>query len=165
MFQHGAAGYGGQGTLCGSLGAGSAIINLVAGDKNFTHNQIIADLINWYAATNFPTERFDDICKFPKQIQVTPNSPLCHVSVSTWTMAAGTTVNAPDRKDRCAKVAGEVAFQTVSRLNDYAAGKFTPSAPGVSAETASCLGCHGPEAANNQNGRMVCASCHSDHTK
>lgn len=165
MMQHAAAGYGGQGTLCGSLGACSALINLVTMDKNYSHNGMIADLINRYAATNFPTDRFDSICYFPKQIQVVPNSPLCHISVSTWCMAAGVKISSKEKKDRCAKVAGEVAFQTVSMLNDYADGKFKPSAPGVSAETGYCLGCHGSAADHNQQGRMVCASCHDDHTK
>lgn len=30
MFHHAAGGYGGQGTLCGSIGSCAAIINLVA---------------------------------------------------------------------------------------------------------------------------------------
>jgi hypothetical protein len=165
MFHHAAAGYGGQGTLCGSLGAGSAIINLVAKDQNMSHNAIIADLINWYAAAEFPTARFDGICKFPGQLSISPNSPLCHVSVSTWTKAAGTKIGTDERKDRCAKVAGEVAYQTVVRLNAYADGKFAASAPGVSEETAHCLSCHGPNGEHNQMGRMVCSSCHTDHTK
>jgi hypothetical protein len=165
MFQHGAAGYSGQGTLCGSLGASAAIINLVAKDQEMTHNKIIADLINWYASAEFPPNRFDEICKYPGQVQVSPNSPLCHVSVSTWTMAAGTKIDTDDRKDRCAKVAGEVAYQTAIRLNAYADGNFTPSAPGVAEATGYCLSCHGPDAENNQQGQMACGLCHTDHTK
>lgn len=165
MFQHGGAGYGNQGTLCGSLGACSAIINLVAMDQYFSHNAIVADLINWYASAIFPTSRFDDICRFPEQIKVSPNSPLCHVSVSTWTMAAGTNVDSYERKDRCAKVAAEVAYQTVLRLNAYVDGSYGPSAPGPSEATAYCLSCHGPAAFNNQQGKMSCMLCHGDHTK
>ncbi len=166
MFHHAAGGYAGQGTLCGSIGACAALINLVTKDKDNTHNVMVGDLINWYASVNFPTERFDAICYFPKQIRVVPDSPLCHISVSTWTVAAGTKISSKERKDRCAKVAGEVAYHTVTMLNDYADKKFKPSAPGVSAETGYCLGCHGPNGAeNNQQGRMVCAKCHDDHTK
>ncbi len=166
MFHHAAGGYGGQGTLCGSLGACASLINLVTKDKNNTHNIMVTNLINWYAGSNFPTDRFDSICYFPKQIRVVPNSPLCHASVSSWTMAAGTKISSKERKDRCAKVAGEVAFQTVAMLNDYADGKYRPSTPAPSAETGYCLGCHGPGGEeHNQQGRMVCAKCHEDHTK
>ncbi|MBU0729275.1 MAG: C-GCAxxG-C-C family protein [Proteobacteria bacterium] len=166
MMQHAAAGYGGQGTLCGSLGACSALINLVTMDKNQTHTQMVAHLLNWYAVSNFPTDRFDAICYFPKQVRVVPNSPLCHISVSTWAMKAGVQVSSKEKKDRCAKVAGEVAFQTVLMLNDYADGKYKQSLPAVSAATAHCLSCHGPAGAeNNQQGRMVCDMCHDDHTK
>jgi hypothetical protein len=163
MFHHAAGGYAGQGTLCGSIGACSSIINLVAKDENKTHNKMIADLINWYASYNHPTDEFDSIVKFPKQIRVAPGSPLCHVSVSTWTMAADTEIATYERKDRCAKVAGRVAMQTVMMLNDYADGKFKPSAPDVSEKTASCLDCHGPDEDHNQQGRMECGLCHA-HT-
>jgi len=163
MFHHAAGGYAGQGTLCGSLGACSSLINLVAKDENGTHNKMISDLINWYASYNHPTDEFDSICKFPGQIRKVPDSPLCHVSVSTWTMAAETDIGTKERKDRCAKVAGRVAMQTVMMLNDYADGKFAPMAPDVPEKTASCLECHGPEEDNNQQGRMNCNLCHT-HT-
>lgn len=168
MFHHAAGGYAGQGTLCGSLGACSAIINLVAKDEEKSHNKIIKDLINWYASYNHPTDEFDSIVKFPKQKRVVPGSPLCHVSVSTWTMANDTEIATYERKDRCAKVAGRVAMQTVMMLNDYADGKFKPIAPAVSQETAACLECHGPDEDNNQQGQMACGLCHThkaDHTE
>jgi hypothetical protein len=81
-------------------------------------------------------------------------------------MAAGASIDSKERKDRCAKVAGRVAMQTVQMLNDYADGGFVSAAPAVSEHTASCLECHGPRAADNQQGRMKCNLCHgqaSDH--
>ena len=166
MFHHAAGGYAGQGTLCGSLGACSAIINIVAWDEEKTHNKLIADLINWYASFNHPTDEFDSFVKYPKQIRVVPGSPLCHISASTWTMAAETEISTYERKDRCAKVAGKVAMQTVTMLNDLADGKFKPVAPAVSEKTESCLECHGPDEDNNQKGAMACELCHphtADH--
>ena len=74
MFHHAAGGYAGQGTLCGSLGACSALINLVATDDERSHNQLIGDLINWYASYNHPTDEFDDIVKYPGQVRVVPGS-------------------------------------------------------------------------------------------
>jgi hypothetical protein len=160
MFHHAAAGYAGQGTLCGSLGACSAIINLVTKDKDNSHQKLISDLINWYASFNHPTDEFDSVVKYPNQIRVVPDSPLCHVSVSTWTMAADTDIGTYERKDRCAKVAGKVAMQTVTMLNAYAAGKWAPVAPPVSEKTAACMECHGPDEDNNAQGKMSCGLCH-----
>jgi hypothetical protein len=160
MFQHAAGGYGGQGTLCGSLGACSSLINLVTFDGKNTHNAMITDLVNWYASFSHPTNEFDSIVKFPNQKRVVPGSPLCHASVSTWTRANNTSINTYERKDRCAKVAGKVAMQTVTMLNDYAAGKWHPVAPGVSEKTGACLECHGPGGDHNEQGRMECGLCH-----
>ncbi len=162
MFHHAAGGYAGQGTLCGSLGACSSIINLVAKDEDKSHNKLISDLLNWYASYNHPTDEFDAVVKFPKQVRVVPGSPLCHVSVSTWTMAADTEIKTYERKDRCAKVAGKVAMQTVTMLNAYAAGKWKPVAPDVSEKTETCLDCHGPDGDHNAQGKMECGLCHTN---
>jgi len=167
MFHHAGAGYAGQGTLCGSVGASSAIINLVAKDKKNSHLEMVTDLINWYASFDHPTDEFDGFCRFPGQKRLPPNSPLCHVSSSTWVTAAGVSIDSKERKDRCSKVAGRVAMQTVMMLNDYVDGKFVAAAPAMSEHTASCMDCHGPEADDNQQGRMNCNLCHTqteDHT-
>ena len=166
MFHHAGSGYAGQGTLCGSLGACSAIINLVAKDEANTHVMLITDLINWYASYNHPTDEFDAFSHCPGQVRLAPNSPLCHVSSATWVMAAGDAIGSKERKDRCSKVAGKVAMQTVMMLNAYAEGTFAAAAPAVPEHTASCLACHGPEADDNQQGRMNCNLCHgqrADH--
>ena len=161
MFHHAGAGYAGQGTLCGSIGACSAIINLVAKDDEDTHLRMVSDLINWYASFEHPTDEFDEFCQFPGQVRLAPDSPLCHVSSATWVMAAGSLIGSKERKDRCAKVAGRVAMQTVMMLNGYTEGKFVAAAPAVSEHTASCLECHGPDAEDNQQGRMNCSLCHT----
>ena len=160
MFQHAGAGYGGQGTLCGSLGACSALINLVTFDGKNTHNMMIGDLINWYASFNHPPDEFDSIAHYPKQKRIVPGSPLCHISVSTWAVANGVKISTYEKKDRCAKVAGKVAMQTVTMLNAYVAGKWHPVAPGVSEKTGTCLECHGPGGDHNEQGRMECGLCH-----
>ena len=164
IFHHAASGYGGQGTLCGALGSCAAIINLVAKDKDNNHNKLIAHLINWYAEQSFPTTRFDGICYFPKQVRVVPNSPLCHVSVSSWAVAAKTTVTSKEKKDRCAKVTGETVLRTVQLLNDYHEGKALPGVAKAKDATY-CLSCHGPAEANNQQGQMQCSMCHDDHNE
>ena len=57
MMSHAAAGYGGHGTLCGSLGGASCIINLVAyghGEKGQIFRQMIDRLFYWYARPGVP---------------------------------------------------------------------------------------------------------------
>lgn len=165
MFHHAAGGYGQQGSLCGSIGSCAAIINLVAKDKDNSHTKLLGDLISWYSQFSFPSQRFDSVATYKKQLQKVAGSPLCHASVSTWMMAAKSSYSAKDRKDRCAKVAADTVYQTVVMLNDYSDGKYKSLAANLSKETESCLSCHGPKAADNQKGQMDCVSCHDDHTK
>lgn len=167
MFGIAAAGYGGQGTLCGVLGVASHFCNLVAYDEAKTYVTMTEDLFQWYSGTDFPTQRFDDICYFPKQIQRKAKTPLCHVSVSQWTQAAGADVTSKQKKDRCAKVTGEVVYQLVSMLNSYNEGAYRPRKYPFKENNASCLKCHGPDdmwhnkdGRNNQQGKMDCIHCH-----
>jgi hypothetical protein len=173
MMVHAAAGYGGHGTLCGTLGGASLIINLVAlkeGER--FHQQLIDRLYHWYSEQNFPPTRFDDISKVPDQVQVPAATPLCHTSVTKWMNVANATVTSMEKKERCAKVTGEVVYVTTMALNEYAAGKWTPSARIPSKETQHCFTCHGPDdmfhtksSKNAQQGHMECVLCHDDHTK
>ena len=165
MMQIAAGGYADQGTLCGSLGACASIINLVTMDKEKTHTKLAGDLINWYGQQSFPSTKFDAIATQKNQVQAVPNSPLCHVSVSGWMMETGTSYPDKGRKDRCAKVAAEVAYHTVEILNDYTAGSYKPMMAKLSKDTENCLTCHGEGAHNNAKGQMDCLTCHDDHTK
>lgn len=173
MMVHAGAGYGGHGTLCGALGGTSLIINLVTfKEKDVIYQQIIDRLFYWYAEQEFPPERFDDISPMPKQIKVKAKTPLCHTSVSSWTMAAGEKVSSKAKKERCGKVAGEVAYVTTLALNEYFDGKWMPPVWKPSKEIEHCAQCHGPddmfqtkEGMNHQQGHMECLLCHDDHTK
>lgn len=173
MFAHAAAGYGGHGTLCGALGGASCVINLVAyGEKGDVYKQMVDRLFYWYAEQDFPTERFDDISAIPKQIRVKAMSPLCHTSVSKWVNAAGEQVSSKAKKERCAKVAGEVVHIVTTALNEYFDGKWTPPVWKPSKAIEHCVQCHGPDdmhhvtaSMNHQQGHMECLMCHGDHTK
>jgi len=172
MFSHAAAGYGGHGTLCGALGVCSSLINLVAYDKEGTYTDMIDRMMYWYGESSFPTERFDDISPIKKQIKSKAMSPLCHTSVSKWTLAAGTMVTSDEKKQRCAKVVGEVVYTVSYYLNEYFDGKWKPVKWSPSKEIAHCVECHGPDdmwhskgGMNNQQGHMECLLCHTDHTK
>ena len=173
MMSHAAAGYGGHGTLCGSLGGASCIINLVAyGKKDQIFRQMIDRLFYWYTKQEFPTDRFDDISEMPGQVRVRAMSPLCHTSVSKWAMAAGEEISSKAKKERCAKVCGEVVYTVVLAMNEYFAGRWTPPRWEPSEGIRHCIECHGPDdmwhtkpSLNHQQGHMECMMCHADHTK
>jgi hypothetical protein len=173
LMHHAAAGFAGHGTLCGSLAGASTIINLVTfSRKDEVAKQVIDRLFYWYAGQEFPTSRFDDISSMPRQVKVKAMSPLCHTSVSKWTLAAGAEVTSKAKKERCAKVTGEVVYTVTLALNEYFDGKWTPPSWKPSAQIEHCVRCHGPddmwqtkEGMNHQQGHMECRMCHADHTK
>jgi len=176
MMIHAGAGYGGHGTLCGTLGGSSLIINLVIYDdkdpSNLMFKQIVDRLFWWYAEQEFPTDRFDDISPMPGQIKVKTMSPLCHTSVSKWTLTAGADVKSAQKIERCAKVAGEVVYTVTTALNEYFAGNWTPPKWQPSEEIQHCIMCHSPDTMgqtidgmNNQQGHMECLMCHDDHMR
>ena len=86
MFVHAGQGYAGHGTLCGALGVSSYVINMACYDDKQSYAAIIDRMMYWYSEMKFPTERFDDISPIPKQIQAQAMTPLCHTSVSKWTL-------------------------------------------------------------------------------
>jgi hypothetical protein len=174
MMAHAASGFGGHGTLCGALAGASTIINMVTfGEKRddyLQNSQIIDRLFWWYAEQNFPPTRFDDLSPIPNQIQVKAMSPLCHTSVSKWAIAAGAQIKEDAKIERCAKVAGEVAYIVTTALNEFFDGKWVAPAWKPSDEITHCIKCHGPSTPTqkarkwNQQGHMECLMCHADHT-
>ena len=172
MFEHAGAGYAGHGTLCGTLGVSSCLINLVVYDAKASYAPLIDRLMYAYAETEFPTNRFDDISHYPNQVKAKAMTPLCHSSVSKWANVAGVNMDSKQKKERCAKVAGEVVYQVVSHLNDYFDGKWTPPKWSPKPEIEHCWKCHGSDdmfyekvSLNSQQGHMDCLMCHTDHTK
>ena len=175
MMIHAGAGYAGHGTLCGTLGGSSLIINLVTFDDgdpgNSAYKQIIDRLFWWYAEQEFPTDRFDDISPIPGQMKVKAMSPLCHTSVSKWTLTAGADIKSAEKIERCAKVAGEVVYTVTTALNEYFAGNWVPPVWQPSEEIEHCIQCHSPDSMGHtggrttQQGHMECLMCHDDHMK
>jgi hypothetical protein len=175
LMVHAAAGFGGHGTLCGALAGASVIINMVTfGEKRDSYlqnNAIVDRLFWWYAEQDFPTDRFDDISPLPKQIRVKAMSPLCHTSVSKWSLEAGVKdLHDPAKIERCAKVAGDVVYIVTTALNEFFDGKWVAPVWQPSKGIEHCIRCHGPATPEqqpkrwNQQGHMECLMCHADHT-
>lgn len=161
MFKYGKGGALSWGTLCGALNGSLYIINLATGNAV---DNIGNDLIGWYTTNPFPSTLMDSYAKFKKQRQTVANSPLCHQSVSIWCFTTHNEVNGDEKKDRCAKVAGDTAAKAVALLNSwYSSGAYTSTFQ-ASAEYAGCMTCHtGPTSTyDNEQGKMNCVKCHDD---
>lgn len=137
----------GWGMTCGSIVTASLVMGLVLPKE--TVNDMILDIVEWYAETSLPTF-VPDKPKFVKDLPKTvANSPLCHISVGKWMKTANKAFNSPERRDRCARVAASVAYRTVQLLNAWKDGTYKPTntwngpaAVGIPAQQ-NCNECHG----------------------
>jgi hypothetical protein len=124
-FVWGHGGVVGWGTMCGTLLGATMATNLVCGQGVAKDGEQVAnEVIHYYASTELPTYA----PRTPKLAAVPPtsnaNSPLCHLSVGKWMKKADRGFFSPERKDRCARLAANVAMQTARHLNDWSEGKF-----------------------------------------
>lgn len=143
-FRFGHGGTVGWGTLCGTLLGASIAASFAAGK---TGEKIANDVIQWYTTTDLPTYKPANAKASIKNTNVS-NSPLCHVSVSTWMEKEGVPFKSPERKDRCARLAADVAMKTVELLNAHADGTYKPS--------------HGSQVKeHNRPAQSNCDGCHS----
>lgn len=144
-FRFGHGGMVGWGTMCGTLTGAGIITSLVAGKKG---ERIYNDIIQWYSDTALPIFKPEH----PKGSFKHTNrsdSPLCHVSVGKWMKKEGVKFFGPERKDRCARLAASVAQHTVTLLNQYHDGKYTP-------------GPSNPVKSRGITGQTNCTECHPD---
>jgi hypothetical protein len=86
-------------------------------------------------------------------------SILCHASVTEWCNAASYTQDSLQRKERCARVTGDVAAFAAQILNEELAGTFTPHYV-PPATIAACMTCHGVGSMNKVAAKMECTQCH-----
>jgi hypothetical protein len=159
MFRYGGGGIHTWGTTCGAIHASAWVIQACAG-ANATN--IINDLFQWYCNYPFPSKDHDAYALFTRQKTTVANSPLCHASASNWSYSTKNKINSDARKDRCAKVAGDVAGKTAELLNALLAGTY---APVFTQPDPTCSGCHVGATSTYDHVQMksTCTSyCHSD---
>lgn len=156
MMQYGAGGTGGFGSLCGALNGGAAVIGLFEPNKE-RQTQLIGELGSWYETTTLPIYRptAADAIDVPKSVA---GSVLCHVSVSHWCKVSGCKVADKQRKERCSRLTADTAMKTVELLNRNLLP--SPAFVGLTAETQSCLSCHGKQDLQDTEGKMDCKACH-----
>lgn len=144
-FHGGVAGWG---TVCGTLlGAGTAI-GLIAGPE---HTEAMTnDMMFYYGNTTMPMYTPKKAIKVDIKHHTKADTPVCHVSVGKWMKAADVIFLSPDRAERCARVAADIAMQTARLLNDLHDGKYKPShkplanvlGNGITSQN-NCDACHG----------------------
>lgn len=155
MMEWGAGGVVGFATFCGTLNGACASIGLIC-DKASAAG-FISDLLSWYSETLLPTNIIAPTGALPQSI-ATGN--LCHMSVTNWCLASGYASGSPERGERCARLAGDVAAKAVEMLNNGRLGLTVPGDKTV------CRTCHykGTDYAAGQftRGKMGCTTCHTD---
>lgn len=150
------------GALCGTLNGGAGIISLVVSKADST--ALINELWGWYTTENMPTDASNNADYVDKRytdpiVQSLSGSVLCHSSLTQWCMLAGKDKGDISRKERCARLAADIAAKTAEILNDYFASKFSGTFV-VPASNATCNSCHGSKVMTT----MECVSCHGDDT-
>ena len=149
IMLYGRGGGNAWGTICGCLNGAAALISLVT--TKAQSGPLISELWGWYTQAELPTDQANQVAingqylvhNFDQDLlQNISGSPLCHASVTEWCILANKKVSAVERKERCARITGDVAAKTVELLNAFFAGTFIPTYADPANVTA-CLSCHG----------------------
>jgi len=164
IMLYGGGGGAGWGTLCGTPNGGAAAISAVV--EQASYGPLVTELWGWYSSEALPTDAANAFVYETKNYEGTlpqsiSGSPLCHVSVTEWCMEANKKVSDIERKERCARVAGDTAAKVVELLNAHFASTFTPTYTDPQ-EVSDCLMCHGSSAMFTVMTKMNCVSCHGD---
>ena len=164
----GRGGGNGWGTLCGTVNGAAAIISLVATKAD--SGKLINEIWGHAMSGNFPSDAANQASvdgkyadkKFDGALpQCVSGSVLCHASVSQWCNVAEKKVGDIERKERCARLAGDIAAKTAEILNAHFAQTFQ-STYVTDAYATQCLTCHGPNVKYNVMTQMDCEPCHGD---
>ena len=162
FFKYGSGGISGWATVCGSLNGAAFVLSMVNKDFSAMNNELFA----WYSEFPFPSDKHEAYCAHPDQLTTVSGGPLCHTSISKWANAAGVKISTDEKKDRCAKLSGDVAAKVATMLNAALVdGSYTAAAVSIAEEAAHCDSCHGSKGMYNVLGKQSCVSCHDDHTK
>lgn len=168
LYSYGSGGVVGWGTICGALNGAIAVMDILG-----VHGQLGNALIDYFCTEELPTDALvgwvpaDDgwvgvPAPLPSIATSVSHSPLCHNSVSMWAAVAGVSVADSSKKDRCAKLVGDIVAKAVELMN--ARFHETPDIPAAwvpPASYATCYECHTKaDTIPSQQGKMDCLECH-----
>ncbi len=168
LMIYGHGGGAGWGATCGTINGAAAAISLVC--LKAVSDPMISELYGWFTQTLMPSTIANTIAMANgyginthnmNLGQSLNNSPLCHVAVSTWCNEHSTAVGDVKRKERCARMCGDVVVKAVEMLNDqFATSSFTTVFV-PPALNATCLSCHGSSGTQHDvAAKMECSACH-----
>jgi len=158
MMKYGGGGGLGWGMICGALNGAVAAMNLISN----AYGGIGNELIGWYTEYAFPAYEPSEPRNDVALATSVSGSPLCHVSVTSWSNAAGVKESDTERKERCARLVGDTVKKAVELMNAQADGTFTAAFTPATAITG-CQSCHGRDGAiDNVATKDNCVTCHTD---
>ena len=154
----------GWGSICGTLNGAAAFVSLVT--EKEPSGALINEIWGYSTTANLPSDAANaftyETIKFTGEMpQNVSGSPLCHAMVSQWNIIAGTQTGDAARKERCARLAGDIAAKTAEVLNAHFASTFAGTFADPESN-ATCMACHGTGGyGNNVMTHMECAPCHN----
>jgi hypothetical protein len=143
-------GFAGWGALCGTLTGAGTVIGLVVRDTDVAE-AMTNDLAFYYSYTDMPSFTPPKNLIADINNMTMANTPVCHISVGRWMRQEGVEFLSNERAERCARVAADIAMETVNMLNAWKKdGKYTPKhkplfnvlANGITSQN-NCMDCHG----------------------
>ncbi len=167
-------GIAGYGSICGGINGAILAINMIVAEAA-VRTAMITDLIRWYEGNAFPAyvpttvdaaeagkPTLDFSAANIANLQIIPQSHLCHASRSQWSQHNGVPAAGPDLSARCGRLTADVAGRAVDMLTTYLQTTAYTAAP-LDATSARCVSCHTPATTNHPVAAgMRCDSCHSD---
>ena len=158
MMKYGGGGGLGWGMICGALNGALAAMNIISDSYAGIGNE----LIGWYTEFAFPVYEPSDPNNDFDLVTSVSGSPLCHVSVTTWSNTAGVKESDTERKERCARLVADVVKKAVELMNAQADGTFVAAFAPATAVTG-CQSCHGIDGMlGNVATKDNCLTCHED---
>ncbi|MFO8033070.1 MAG: C-GCAxxG-C-C family protein [Desulfohalobiaceae bacterium] len=175
IMAFGSGGVAGWSTLCGAVNGSCAAMSLIAEDAK----PLCDELLKWHVQTPFPMDQSNSYAQNHEFLvkkyktdqalqQVTPTSPLCHVTVTRWCKESGYASGDSERSERCARMTGDVAAHAAQLLNALHADAFRSEYSYIG-NTKTCRSCHAKgkpfKTGGWTRGKMDCESCHGDRAK
>jgi hypothetical protein len=158
MLKYGGGGGLGWGMICGALNGALAAMNIISNEYSGVGNE----LIGWYTEYAFPSYEPSEPTNDLTLVTSVSGSPLCHVSVTTWSNTAGVKESDTARKERCARLVADVVKKAVELMNAQADGTFAATFAPATAVTG-CQSCHGKDGVvDNVATKDDCSKCHED---